>query len=111
MFCVKEFADGTSVDRYSAFAADVTEGINTAATNVVRGLAGNNGVRQTFVTEKLSKQSLIKETGKKPIANDGLQFPLWIKVPLIPPLLAASFRRHFIRRLSPKKATDKDAKP
>jgi len=111
MFCVKEFADGASADRCFVFAVDVIGAINTAVINAVKRPVGNNDELQVFVTEKLSKQNLIKETDKRPIASDGLQFPLWIKVPLTPLLLAASFRRHHIRRLPLKKGANKHAKP
>jgi hypothetical protein len=111
MFCVKGFADGMSADHYFGSAAVVIGAINTAATDVVKNLAGNNGVQQTFVIERLWKQNLISGTARKPIANDWLQFPLWIKVPPMPLLLAGSFRRHIIRRLPLKRATNKHAKP
>jgi hypothetical protein len=111
MFCVKEFADGTNADRCFAFAADAIGAINTAAMHAVKRLAANNDVRQTFVTEKLSKEGLIKGTVRKPIAKGCLQFPLWIKVPKTPLLLPASFRRHFIRRLLLEKATNRPVKP
>jgi hypothetical protein len=111
MFCVKEFADGASADRCFAFAVDAIGAINTAAINAVKKPVGNNDELQTSVTEKLSKQNSIKGTDRKPIANDRLHFPLWIKVPLPPFLLAASFRRQYIRRLPLQKAANKHAKP
>ena len=111
MFCAKEFADGINADPCFASAADAIGAINTAAINVVKRPAGNKGAQQTSVTEKLSKQSLIKETDKGLIACGGLQFPLWIKVPLPCLLLAGSFRRHIIRRLPLKTATNQNAKP
>jgi len=70
MFCVKGFADGTNAGRCFAFAADAIGAINTAAINAVKKRAGNKGVQQTCVTVKLSKQNLIKETVRKPIASD-----------------------------------------
>jgi hypothetical protein len=111
MFCAKEFADGTNACRCFAFAADAIGAINTAAINVVKKPAGNKSAQQTSVIEKLSKQDLIKETDKRLIACDGLQFPLWIKVPLPPHLPTSSLRRHCIRRLPLKKAANKHMKP
>jgi hypothetical protein len=110
MFCVKGFVDGTSAECYFGFVAVVIVGINTAAINAARTLDENSGALQTFVTGKLPKGDLIKRTVRKPIASDGLHFPLWIKVPLRRLLLAASFRRH-IRRLPLRKAANKHAKP
>jgi hypothetical protein len=111
MFCVKEFADGTNAGRCSAFAADVIGAINTAAINAVKRPAGNKGEQRTSVTEKLSKQSLIKETDKGLIVSGDLYFSLWIKVPLQHPLLAASLRRHHSRRLPLKQAANNQTKP
>jgi hypothetical protein len=111
MFCAKEFADGTNAGRCFAFAADATGAINTAAIHAVKKRAGNKGAQQISVTEKLSKQSLIKETDKGLIVSDDLHFPLWIKVPLPHPLLAAFLRRHYIRRLPLKKAANNQTKP
>ena len=111
MFCAKEFADGINAGRCFAFAADAIGAINTAAINVVKKPAGNKGIQRTFVTEKLSKQNLIKETDRRPIAYGGLQFPLWIKVPITRYLPTSSPRRHHIRRLSPKKAANKHTNP
>jgi hypothetical protein len=111
MFCAKEFADGTNAGRCFAFVADVIGVINTAAINVVKRPAGNKGEPQTSVTEKLSKQSLIKGTDKRLIACGDLHFPLWIKVPLPPHLLAASLRRHRNRRLPRKKSANNQTKP
>jgi hypothetical protein len=110
MFCDKGFADGTSAAHSFAFAAIVIEAINIAATDAVKRPAGNNGARQTFVIEKLSKQSLINGTVKEPIAKDGQQIPLWIKVPLPPPPQTSSLGRHPMRRLPPKKATNRKMK-
>ncbi len=92
MFCAKEFADGTNADPCFASAADAIGAINTAAINAVKKRAGNNGVQRTSVTEKPSKQNLIKETDKRLIACGMLQFPLWIKVPLPPHLPTSSLR-------------------
>jgi hypothetical protein len=93
MFCVKGFADGTNAGRYFGFAAVVIEDINTAAIAAVKKLAGNNDALQTFATEELPKEGLIRETVSKPIANDCLQFPLWIKVPTMKFPLSLSSRR------------------
>jgi hypothetical protein len=93
MFCVKGFADGPSADRYFGFVAVVIAGINIAAINVAKKLDGSNDELQTFGTEKLLKEGLIKETARKPTANDWLQFPLWIKVPMMKPPLPLSSRR------------------
>src|SRR5512143_931278 len=106
MFCVKGFADGKGADLCSGSAAIVIAGSNIAAATVARKPAGNNDGRQTFVTEKLSKQSSINGTDREPIANDGLHFPLWIKVPL-PPLQPTSS----LRRLPLQKAANKHVKP
>jgi hypothetical protein len=111
MFCVKGFADGTSAERYFGSAAIAIGGINTAAMDADKKPAGNSDALLTFVTERLSKGDLIRETARKPIASDWLRFPLWIKVPLRRLLLAAFFRRHIIRRLPLKKAANKHAKP
>ena len=70
MFCVKGFADGPSADRYFGFVAVVIAGINIAAINVAKKLGGCNDELQTFGTEKLLKEGLIKETARKPTAND-----------------------------------------
>jgi hypothetical protein len=93
MFCVKGLADGTSADRYFGFAAVVIGAINIAATDAVKKLAGNNDALQTFVTEELAKEGLISETARKPTATDWLQFPLWIKVPIMKFPLSLSSRR------------------
>jgi len=93
MFCVKGFADGPSADHLFGFAAVVIADINIAAINAVKKLAGNNDELQTFGTEKLPKEDLIKETARKPTANDWLQFPLWIKVPTMKLPLPLSSRR------------------
>ena len=93
MFCVKGFADGRSAEHSFGFAAVVTGVINIAVIVVVKKLSGNNDAQQTFVTEELPKGDLIKETARKPTASDWLQFPLWIKVPMMKLPLALSSRR------------------
>jgi hypothetical protein len=93
MFCVKGFADGKSAERYFGFAAIVIGAINIAVIDAVKKLAGNNDALQTFVTGKLPKEGLIRETARKPTANDCLQFPLWIKVPIMKFTLPLSSRR------------------
>ena len=93
MFCVKEFADGKSAEHYFVFAAVVIGVINIAVIVVVKKLSGNNDALQTFVTEELPKEGLIRETARKPTASDWLQFPLWIKVPTMKFPLPLSSRR------------------
>jgi hypothetical protein len=93
MFCVKGFADGTSAEHYFVFAAVVIGVINIAVIVAVKKLAGNNDAQQTFVTEELPKEDLIRETASKPIVIDGLPFPLWIKVPIMKFPLPLSSRR------------------
>jgi hypothetical protein len=93
MFCVKGFADGKSAEHYFGFAAVVIGVINIAMIVAVKKLAGNNDAQQTFVTEELPKEGLIRETARKPTAADWLQFPLWIKVPIMKFPLPLSSRR------------------
>jgi hypothetical protein len=93
MFCVKGFADGKSAEHSFGFAAIVIEVINTAVIGAVRNLDGNNDGLRTFVTEVLQKEDLTKETARKLTANDELQFPLWIKVPIMQFPLSLSSRR------------------
>jgi hypothetical protein len=93
MFCVKEFADGKNAERCSGFVAIAIAANNIAVIDAVKKLAGDNVALQTFVTEKLTKEGLIRMTARKPTANDWLQFPLWIKVPLMKFPLALSSRR------------------
>jgi hypothetical protein len=93
MFCVKGFADGKSEEHYYGFATVVIGAINIAVIIAVKKLAGNNDALQTFVTEGLSKEGLIRETSRKPTGTDWLQFPLWIKVPIMRFPLSLSSRR------------------
>jgi len=93
MFCAKGFADGKSAEHYFGFAAIVIGVINIAVIVAVKKLVGNNDALQTFVTEELQKEGLIKKTARKPTANDSLQFPLWIKVPIMKFPLSLSSRR------------------
>jgi hypothetical protein len=93
MFCVKGFAAGSSVGRYFGSVAAVIVATVTAASNVGAKHAGNSDALQTFVTERLSKEGLTRGIARRPIANDWLQFPLWIKVPIMKFPLSLSSRR------------------
>ena len=93
MFCAKGFVDGKSAEHYFGFAVVVIGAINIAVIVAVKKLAGNSDALQTFVTEELQKEGLIKKTARKPTANDSLQFPLWIKVPIMKFPLSLSSRR------------------
>jgi hypothetical protein len=78
---------------YFGSAAVAIVASNIAVTIAAAKRAGNSGALQTFVTERLWKEGLIRGTAKKPIGNGWLQFPLWIKVPLDRLLLPLSSRR------------------
>ncbi len=93
MFCVKEFADGRNADRCFGFVAIVIAANNIAVINAVKRLAGDNDALQTFGTEGLPKEDMIRKTARKPTANDYLPFPLWIKVHLMKFPMSLSSRR------------------
>ena len=111
LFSVKGFVDGQSAGRYFASAAAVIAGSNIAATIAAVKRAVSSVEQPTCAIARARKGDSINGIVSKPIGHGWLQFPLWIKVPLTPLLLAASFRRHIIRRLPLKKATNKHAKP
>jgi hypothetical protein len=106
MSCVKGFAAGSSVGRYSGSADAAIEATATAATNAAAKHAGSNVELQTFATEELLKESWIKKTVRKRIDKERRQFPLWIKVPTTKFLLSLSSRRQFLRRLPPTLAAN-----
>jgi hypothetical protein len=60
MFCVKGFADGTSAEQFSGFAAIAIRAIDTVAIDAAKKPAGNSGAPPTFGTEKLQKADLTK---------------------------------------------------
>jgi hypothetical protein len=69
MFCVKGFAAGSSAGRYFGFAAIAIGGIAIAARIAVAKHAGSSVGPQTFATEKLQKECLIKGIDREPIEN------------------------------------------
>jgi hypothetical protein len=107
MYSAKGFADGRDVDHCSGSVAIVIGGNVTAAITAAAKRVENNAGLRICVTEKLPKENLIKEIGRKPIDSDSPKFPLWIKVHATNLVLALSSRRGLFNRLSPKEATNK----
>ena len=69
MFCVKGFAAGLNAGRFFGSAAIAIGAIVTAARIAVAKHAGSSVGPQTFATEKLQKESLIKGIDREPIEN------------------------------------------
>jgi len=113
LFSVKELAVGENVAGYFSSAVAVIADSNTATSAAVIKRAGSSVERQTSVTGKLQTGGLIRKTVKENTGNGGggPHFPLWIRVPLIPPSLSRSSRRPFYRRLPPKMAAKTHTQP
>jgi hypothetical protein len=107
LFSVKEFAAGKGVARYFGSVVAAIAASNTAVNIAATKHAESNVEMQTAVTGKLPTAGLISRPARKPIANGGPHFPLWIKLPHKDLLLSLSSRRRFYRRLPPKVAANK----
>jgi hypothetical protein len=103
LFFVKGFVGRKGAARSFGFAAAATAGSNTAATIAEAKRAGNSVEQRTFAIDKVQKGDLTNGIVSRPTGHGWLQFPLWIKVPIICSLLAKSPRRCRSYRRPPKR--------